>query len=114
MNKCRSLSSIAKKAINMEDLVPDFVKIRQYQTLAANVEFLEGSASTINKAYRLLKNIQFEDDPCAIKDYIQKRLSNSDVETITTVSTRQLTQQPTHYCKKPSQPLLLLKGRFLF
>ena len=48
----------------------DFVKINQYRTLAANVEFLEGSACTITKAYGLLKNMQFDDDPCAIKDYI--------------------------------------------
>ena len=49
----------------------DLVKINQYRTLAANVEFLEGSVCTITKAYRLLKNMQF--DPCAIKDYINKR-----------------------------------------
>ena len=66
----------------MEDLVPDLVKINQYRTLAANVEFLEGSACTITETYRLLKNMQFDDDPCAIKDYIEKRLSNSDLETI--------------------------------
>ena len=36
--------SRAKDAINVEDLVPDMVKINQYRILAANVEFLEGSA----------------------------------------------------------------------
>ena len=51
----------------MKDLVADLVKINKYQTLAANVEFLEGSACTITKAYRLLKNMQFNDDLCAIK-----------------------------------------------
>ena len=35
-----------------------------------------------NEAYGLLKNMQFDDDPCAIKDYIKKRLSNSDLEAI--------------------------------
>ena len=60
----------------------DLVKINQHRTLAANVEFLEGSACTRTKAYGLLKNMQFDDDPCAIKDYINKRLSNSDLETI--------------------------------
>ena len=72
------LVSRAKDAINMEDLVPDLVKIDQYRTLAANVEFLEGSACTIIEACRLLKNMQFDNDPCAIKNYIKKRLSNSD------------------------------------
>ena len=49
------LVSRAKDAINVEDLVLDLVKINQYRTLAANVEFLEGSACTITKAYGLLK-----------------------------------------------------------
>ena len=53
------LVSRAKDAINVEDLVPDLVKINQYRTLAANVEFLEGSACTITEAYGLLKNMQF-------------------------------------------------------
>ena len=76
------LVSRAKDAINVEGLVSDLVKINQYRTLAANVEFLEGSACTITKAYGLLKNMQFDDDPCAIKDYINKQLSNFDLETI--------------------------------
>ena len=29
-----------------------------------------------------MKNMQFDNDPCAIKNYIKKRLSNSDLETI--------------------------------
>ena len=65
----------AKDAINVENVVLDLVKINQYRTLAANVKFLEGSACTITKAYGLLKNMQFDDDPCAIKNYINKRLS---------------------------------------
>ena len=85
------LVSRAKDAINVEDLVPDLVKINQYRTLAANVEFLEGSACTITKAYGLLKNMQFDDDPCAIK----KGLSNSDLETI--INCTNLTIDPTSY-----------------
>ena len=73
----------------------DLVKINQYRTLAANVEFLEGSACTIAKASGLLKNMQFDDDPCAIKDYINKRLSNSDLETI--INCTNLTIDPTSY-----------------
>ena len=41
------LVSRAKDAINVVDLMSDMVKINQYWTLAATVEFLEGSASTI-------------------------------------------------------------------
>ena len=89
------LVSRAKDAVNVEDLVPDLVKINQYRTLAANVEFLGGSACTITEAYGLLKNMQFDDDPCAIKNYIKKRLSNSDLETI--INCTNLTIDPTSY-----------------
>ena len=89
------LVSRAKDAINVEDLVPDLVKINQYRTLAANVEFLEGSACTITEAYGLLKNRQFDDDPCAIKNYSKKRLSNFDLETI--INCTNLTIDPTSY-----------------
>ena len=89
------LVSTAKDATNVEDLVPDLVKINQYRTLAANVEFLEGSACTITEPYGLLKNMQFDDDPCSIKNYIKKRLSNSDLETI--INCTNLTIDPTSY-----------------
>ena len=89
------LVSRAKDAINVEGLVSGLVKISQYRTLAANVEFLEGSACTMTKAYGLLKNMQFDDDPCALKDYINKRLSNSDLETI--INYINLTIDPTSY-----------------
>ena len=36
----------------------------------------------ITEAYGLLKNMQFDDDRCANKDYIKKQLSNFDLETI--------------------------------
>ena len=73
--------------------MPDLVEINQYRTLATNVEFLEGSACTITEAYGLLKNMQFDDDLCAIENYIKKRLSNSDLETI--INSANLTIDPT-------------------
>ena len=45
--------------------------------------------------YGLLKNMQFDDDPSAIKDYIKKRLSNSDLETI--INCTNLTIDPPSY-----------------
>ena len=89
------LVSRAKHLITVKDLVPDLVEINQYRTLAANVEFLEGSACTITEAYGLLKNMQCDDDQCAIKNYIKKRLSNSDLETI--INCTNLTIDPTSY-----------------
>ena len=73
------LVSRAKNAIKVEDFVPDLVKVNQHRTLTANVELVEGSECTITKAYGLLKSMQFDDDPCAVKDYIKKRLPNSDL-----------------------------------
>ena len=61
------LVSRAKDAINVKDLVSDLVKINQYRTIAANVEFSEGSACTITEAYGLLKNMQFDDDRAQLK-----------------------------------------------
>ena len=37
--------------------------------------------------------MQFDDDPCAMKNYIKKRLSNSDLETI--INCTNLTIDPT-------------------
>ena len=91
--------------------MPDLVKINQYRTVAANIELLEGNAGTIIEAYGLLKNMQFDDDPSAIKYYIKKRLSNFDFEII--INCTNLTMNPTSYCKKPTQPLLQLSGHFL-
>ena len=39
--------------------------------------------------------MQFDDDPCAIKDYINKRLSNSELKTI--INCTNLTIDPTSY-----------------
>ena len=39
--------------------------------------------------------MQFVDDPCAIKNHIKKRLSNSDLETI--INCTNLTIDPTSY-----------------
>ena len=39
--------------------------------------------------------MQFDDDPCAMKNYIKKRLSNSDLETI--INCTNLTIDPTSY-----------------
>ena len=86
--------------------MPNLVKISQYRTLAANVKFFEGSVFTITEAYGQLKNMQFGDDPCTIKNYSKKRLPNSDLET--TMNCTNLTIDPTsyrtHYCKK-AQPI---------
>ena len=47
------------------------------------------------EACELLKNMLFNDDPSAVKNYIKKRLSNSDLETI--INCTNLTIDPTSY-----------------
>ena len=107
------LFSRSKDAVNEEDLVPDLVKINQYRTLAANVEFLERSARMITEAYGPLKNMQFNDDPCAIRNYIRKRLSNSDLETF--INCTKLTIDPTSYALfQKAQPTSAAIERFVF
>ena len=49
----------------------------------------------MTEAHGLLKNMQFDDDPCAIKAYIKKRLSNSDLEAI--INCTIVTIAPTSY-----------------
>ena len=98
------LVSRAKDAINVEDLMPELVKINQYRTVAVNVEFLEGSDCTITEAYGQLKNMQFDNDPRTIKDYIKKYLSNSNLETIKNYTN--LTIDPTSYALlQKAQPI---------
>ena len=46
--------------------------------------------------------MQFGDDPCAIKNYIKKRLSNSDLETI--INCTNLTIDPTSYALSQEAP----------
>ena len=91
----KHFSTAKNFAIAMEDLMPDLVKIDQHRNLAASVEFLIGSGCMITEACGLLKNVQFDDDSCAIKDYIKKRLCNSDLETI--INCVNLTIDPTSY-----------------
>ena len=49
----------------------------------------------MTEAYGLLKNMQFDDGSHAIKAYIKKRLSNSDLEAI--INCTNLTIAPTRY-----------------
>ena len=91
LDKCRPVVSRAKDVINVEDLVPDLVKINHYRT-PANVEFLKGSAGTITEAYGMLKNMQIR---AQLKITLKKRLFNSDLETI--INCTNSTIDPTSY-----------------
>ena len=72
----------AKEAINEDQLISDLVLILQYQPLARNVELLEATDCRMADAFKLIKNMDFLEDPCEIQNYIDQRLSGSDIETI--------------------------------
>ena len=72
----------AKEAINEDQLISDLVLILQYQPLARNVELLEATDCRMADAFKLIKNMDFLEDPCEIQNYIDRRLSGSDIATI--------------------------------
>ena len=72
----------AKEAINEDQLISDLVLILQYQPLARNVELLEATDCRMADAFKLIKNMDFLEDPCEIQNYIDRRLSGSDIETM--------------------------------
>ena len=58
-----------------------------------------------------MKKMQFDDDPRAIKDYIKKRLSNSDLETI--INCTNFTIDPTSYALlQKAQPTSAVERSF--
>ena len=61
------------------------------------VEVIESSTYTIKQAYQDLKNLDFGEDHCNIKPYLEKRLKGSDAEVIVTLSRNQIS--PTLYGK---------------
>ena len=57
--------------------------------------------------------MQFDDDPCSIKNYIKKRLSNFDLETI--INCTNLTIDPTSYALlQKAQPTVAAVERSFF
>lgn len=72
----------AKEAVNNELLVADMLEIFQYRPLADNVERFEASQFTILQARRYLTELQFGSDPCYIRDYLNSRPTDSDLEKV--------------------------------
>ena len=56
----------AKEALNNKTSVAGLLQICQYRFLADILQQMEGSDSTIMKAYTLLGDMQFESDPCVL------------------------------------------------
>lgn len=76
----------AKEAVNNELLVADLVEIGQYRPLADEIERFEASHFTILEAHRELVELRFGNDPCHIRDYLNRRLADSDLAKIVNFS----------------------------
>lgn len=77
------LLSKAKEALSKTELTQELVEILQYRKLVELVHRSESSSYTIAQAMNDVQEIEFEEDPCEIKAYIQKRLVNNDIQQIT-------------------------------
>ena len=93
----------AKEAIADQDV---FSKLRQifsnYREIAVLIKEIINSSNTIVAAVEAIQNLCFNDDPCQIKQYIQKRLAaGSDILKIVDGSAVKL---PEHSPAKVPQP----------
>ena len=70
-------------------------------------------AEVAKQKYISVLILEFDDDPCAIKDYINKRLSNFDLKTI--INCTNLTIDPTSYALlQKAQPTSAAVERLFF
>ena len=64
-------------------LEEDLIEItRCYSGLVKIITDLESKKYTLKDAYDILKEITFENDPCSLKNYIEKRLLKNDISNI--------------------------------
>ena len=93
----------AKEANADQDV---FSELRQifsyYREIAVLIKEITNSSNTIVAAVEAIQNLCFNDDPCQIKQYIQKRLATgSDILKIVNGSAVKL---PEHFPAKLAQP----------
>ena len=70
----------AKVSVNDKNVVEDLIVIEsQYKFLLDYMDKFENGELTIKNAYEVLKNLDFKDDVCKIKNYILKRLNKNDI-----------------------------------
>lgn len=76
------LVSRAKEAVANPLLTQQLVNVTKYGSLVELVTKIESSTYTIRDGFSHLKNLNFDDDPCNIKEYINKRLAKNDITVI--------------------------------
>ena len=77
----------AKDAVNDQNLPSQLRAIMSYQSLIDLTKHCELTSNlTLSNAVNQVRNLQFDCDPCCIKNYIVKRFSGSDFENILDMS----------------------------
>lgn len=72
-----------KDALNSPGIEKDLVKIMSnYAGLIKNVDLMEKSTLGIQDAYKIIEDLNFEDDVCNIREYINKRLDSNEIKKI--------------------------------
>ena len=73
----------AKSAVNCNTLITSLTQlVSQYKCIAENIERCESRLFSIKHASQLISQIQFGDDVCQIKNYIDKRWSKSEISKV--------------------------------
>ena len=73
----------AKEAVLDEGHATSLIQIeRCYKGLAELVLEFESRDCTIERALKKVNSLDFGSDPCAIKNYLEKRLKKNDIEMI--------------------------------
>ena len=74
--------SRAKEAISNINLHEELLQLTKYRGLITLLGKAESAQYTTLEAATDLANLNFHDEPCSIKDYIDKRLSKNDLHAI--------------------------------
>lgn len=56
--------------------------VNQYDSLVQMIDILNSSSTSISEAYKKIKDLNFKEDDALIKNYINSRVSGSDLERI--------------------------------
>ena len=76
------LVSRAKEAVSDPSVVDELIQVAKYRCLSKNVVKAENPQYTMREAAADIAEMDFQDDPCRIKGYIQMRLSKNDFTAI--------------------------------
>ena len=94
----------AKVSLQKNVLAGQLLKIKdQYECVVKLIEKMESAKYTINKAVQAIQELDFGEDTCNIKQYIQKRMQNNDISEIINME-RQAISPAVYHMLQNSQP----------